>query len=61
MAGRGPSANPLAHVLQALGEELDLITYNTWHVLLPEGNFLTQVGLTQTAGTCTPSVVCVCV
>jgi hypothetical protein len=43
MGGRGPSANPLAHVLQALGEELDLITYDTWHVLLPEGNFLTKV------------------
>jgi hypothetical protein len=30
-------------VLQALGEELDLVKYNTWNVLVPEGQFLTQV------------------
>ncbi|MEW5301350.1 MAG: hypothetical protein WDW36_004213 [Sanguina aurantia] len=44
MADRGKAANPLAHVLQAVGEELDLIKYNTWNVLVPEGNFLTRIG-----------------
>lgn len=47
MAGRGREANPLAHVLQALGEELDLLTYKNWNVLLPEGTFLTEVGASQ--------------
>lgn len=47
MAGRGRGANPLAHVLQALGEELDLLTYKNWNVLLPEGTFLTEVGANQ--------------
>ncbi|KAJ9513398.1 hypothetical protein QJQ45_005949 [Haematococcus lacustris] len=44
MGGRGKEANPVGHVLQVLGEPLDLITYNTWNVFLPEGQFLTQVG-----------------
>ena len=43
MSGRGREANPLAHVLQALGEPLDLLKYKTWNVLLPEGEFLTEV------------------
>ena len=43
--GRGKSANPMAHVLQMIGEDLDLIQYNQWNVLLPEGTFLTQVGI----------------
>lgn len=30
--------------MQAIGEPLDLIEYNTWNVLLPEGEFLTRVG-----------------
>jgi hypothetical protein len=42
MDGTGPAANPLAHVLQAIGEELDLIKYDTWNVLLPEGTHLTR-------------------
>jgi hypothetical protein len=49
MGGRGPGANPLAHVLQALDEPLDLLQYKTWNVVLPEGQFLTQV-------TCSTSV-----
>ncbi|PNW72273.1 hypothetical protein CHLRE_16g674950v5 [Chlamydomonas reinhardtii] len=44
MAGRGKEANPLGHVLQALGVELDLIRYNTWNVVVPEGTFLTRIG-----------------
>lgn len=41
MAGTGRGANPLAHVLAALGEPLDLLKYNDWSILLPEGRFLT--------------------
>ena len=58
--GRGKSANPMAHVLQMIGEDLDLIQYNQWNVLLPEGTFLTQVGITlQPAGcpSCQPAAV----
>ena len=42
---RGQAANPIAHVLQAIGEPLDLIEYNSWNVVLPEGQFLTEVCL----------------
>jgi len=44
-SGRG--ANPIAHVLQAIDEPLDLIEYNRWNVFLPEGQFLTEVGNDQ--------------
>lgn len=47
MADVGKQANPLAHVLQAIGEPLDLIKYDTWNVLVPEGTFLTRVGAEQ--------------
>ena len=47
MACRGRGANPLAHVLQAIDEPLDLIEYNRWNVVLPEGQFLTEVGNDQ--------------
>ena len=40
---RGRGANPIAHVLQAIQEPLDLIEYNRWNVILPEGEFLTEV------------------
>ncbi len=30
MGGKGKEANPLGHVLTALGVELDLVKYNTW-------------------------------
>lgn len=40
---RGRGANPIAHVLQAIDEPLDLIEYNRWNVILPEGEFLTEV------------------
>lgn len=36
MASTGPTANPLALVLQAIGEPLDVISYNAWNVLVPE-------------------------
>ena len=44
---RGRGANPIAHVLQAIDEPLDLIEYNRWNVVLPEGQFLTEVGNAQ--------------
>jgi hypothetical protein len=44
MAATGKDGNPLAHVLQAIGEPLDLIEYDQWNVLLPEGSFVTFVG-----------------
>ena len=47
LARRGRGANPIAHVLQAIDEPLDLIEYNRWNVVLPEGQFLTEVGNAQ--------------
>jgi hypothetical protein len=31
------------HVWQAIDEPLEVINYNTWNVLVPEGQFLTKV------------------
>ena len=42
-----PSANPLRQVLDAIGEELSCVTYDTWGCCLPEGNFDTSVGADQ--------------
>jgi carotene isomerase len=39
-----PSSNPLKHVLDAIGEELPCINYNTWGCYLPEGDFDAKVG-----------------
>ncbi len=39
-----PSPNPLRHVLDAIGEDLDWATYNAWGCCLPEGDFSAQVG-----------------
>ena len=47
MVGRGRGANPLAHVLQGVGEDLELLRYRNWNVILPEGTFLAQVGADQ--------------
>ncbi len=44
---RGRGANPIAHVLQAIDEPLELIEYNRWNVIVPEGQFLTEVGNSQ--------------
>lgn len=43
LPARGKAANPLAHVLQAIGEPLECKQYNTWNVIVPEGQFLTRV------------------
>lgn len=42
-----PSPNPLRQVLDAIGEDLPCVTYDTWGCWLPEGNFDTSVGAEQ--------------
>ncbi|GAB1538829.1 NAD(P)/FAD-dependent oxidoreductase [Scytonema sp. NUACC21] len=42
-----PSPNPLRQVLDAIGENLDFVTYDTWGCCLPEGDFDTSVGANQ--------------
>lgn len=44
-----PSPNPLRQVLDAIGEDVDWVNYDTWGCLLPEGEFETQVGAEQFA------------
>ncbi|XP_062177618.1 prolycopene isomerase, chloroplastic [Alnus glutinosa] len=44
---RGPQANPLAQVLDALGESLPCVNYDSWMVYLPEGEFLSRIGPTE--------------
>ncbi|ELR98164.1 NAD(P)/FAD-dependent oxidoreductase [Gloeocapsa sp. PCC 73106] len=42
-----PSANPLRQVLDAIGEDLNWVNYNSWGCYLPEGNFDAEVGSKQ--------------
>lgn len=42
-----PSPNPLRQVLDAIGEKLPCVTYDTWGCWLPEGDFVTSVGAEQ--------------
>lgn len=42
-----PSPNPLRQVLDAIGEEVPCVSYDTWGCWLPEGNFKTAVGADQ--------------
>ncbi|KAF5951945.1 hypothetical protein HYC85_009889 [Camellia sinensis] len=44
---RGPQANPLAQVLDALGESIPCATYDSWMIYLPEGDFLSRIGPTE--------------
>jgi phytoene dehydrogenase-like protein len=39
-----PSTNPLRQVLDAIGEPLPCVTYDTWGCYLPEGEFAAPVG-----------------
>jgi carotene isomerase len=39
-----PSTNPLAHVLDALEEKIDWLTYDGWGCAMPEGKFFAAVG-----------------
>ena len=41
---RWPSNNPLAQILRALDQPLEVIPYNSWDVLLPEGDLRVPVG-----------------
>ncbi|XP_027921200.1 prolycopene isomerase, chloroplastic [Vigna unguiculata] len=47
LQSRGPQANPLAQVLDALGETLPCATYDSWMVHIPEGQFLSRIGPTD--------------
>ena len=42
-----PSSNPLRQLLDAIGEEIEWATYDTWGCCLPEGDFDTSVGANQ--------------
>ncbi|XP_026411281.1 prolycopene isomerase, chloroplastic-like isoform X2 [Papaver somniferum] len=44
---RGPQANPLAQVLDALGESVPCAAYDSWMVYVPEGEFLSRIGPTE--------------
>ncbi|KAK8944308.1 hypothetical protein KSP39_PZI007547 [Platanthera zijinensis] len=44
---RGPQANPLAQVIDALGESVPCASYNSWMVYIPEGEFLSRIGPTE--------------
>lgn len=47
LSSRGPQANPLSQVLDALGESFPCVSYDSWMVYLPEGDFLTRIGPTE--------------
>ncbi|KAK3037716.1 hypothetical protein RJ639_031087 [Escallonia herrerae] len=47
LQSRGPQANPLAQVLDALGESLPCAKYDSWMVYVPEGKFLSRIGPTE--------------
>ncbi|KAL8151642.1 hypothetical protein V2J09_021450 [Rumex salicifolius] len=44
---RGPQANPLAQVLDALGESVPCAKYDSWMVYVPEADFLSRIGPTE--------------
>ncbi|CAI5501439.1 unnamed protein product [Closterium sp. Naga37s-1] len=44
LSSRGPQANPLAQVLDALGESVPCAAYDSWMCYLPEGDFLSRIG-----------------
>ncbi|GLT74696.1 hypothetical protein SLA2020_464810 [Shorea laevis] len=44
---RGPQANPLAQVLDALGESVPCANYDSWMIYIPEGEFLSRIGPTE--------------
>ncbi|PRQ19741.1 putative prolycopene isomerase [Rosa chinensis] len=44
---KGPQANPLGQVLDALGEIIPCASYDSWMVYLPEGEFLSRIGPTD--------------
>ncbi|GAB2283695.1 hypothetical protein Dimus_018191 [Dionaea muscipula] len=44
LQSRGLQANPLAQVLDALGESIPCARYDSWMVHIPEGEFLSRIG-----------------
>ncbi|KAL9677008.1 hypothetical protein QQ045_005232 [Rhodiola kirilowii] len=44
---KGPKANPLAQVLDALGESVPCVKYDSFMAYVPEGEFLSQIGPTE--------------
>ena len=42
--GRWPTTNPLGQILKLLDEEVNLIKYKNWQVIVPEGKFDLEVG-----------------
>lgn len=49
------SPNPLKHVFDFIGEQVDWITYDTWGVILPDGSFDATIGpepFNDILGTC---------
>ena len=42
--GRWPSNNPLAQILRALDEPIEVMSYRDWDVLFPEGHLRIGVG-----------------
>lgn len=47
LQSRGPQANPLSQVLDALGEPIPCVKYDSWKVYVPEGEFLSRIGPTE--------------
>lgn len=47
LQSRGLQANPLAQVLDALGEPIPCVKYDSWKVYVPEGEFLSRIGPTE--------------
>lgn len=44
MKSRGTDGNPLGSIFHAIGEELDLVEYNSWNIYFPEGHWNAKVG-----------------
>mgnify|MGYP001496855363 CR=1 FL=1 len=42
--GKWPTSNPLGQILKLLEEDVELIKYKGWKVIVPEGNFNLDVG-----------------
>jgi len=42
--GKWPTTNPLGQILKLIGEDVELVRYKEWQVLVPEGNFNLEVG-----------------
>ncbi|MED6201468.1 hypothetical protein PIB30_095360 [Stylosanthes scabra] len=47
LQSRGPVANPLAQVLDALGESVPCASYDSWMCHFPEGDFKSRIGPTE--------------